>query len=95
MSSTRLPSRKLNETDAALIKALGRAGWLQTDIASLFGTHSGRVSEILTGARFGSTSPADLSTPGARADLAEVQAAWSLRMARLLSAVLRRGGAIV
>lgn len=91
----RLTSRRLNEHDAALIKSLGAAGWLQSDIASLFGTHSGTVSSILAGRRFGGVSPVDLSDTPARADLAEVQAAWSLRMARLLSSVLSRGGSIV
>jgi hypothetical protein len=93
--AARLPSRRLNEHDAALIKSLGAAGWLQSDIASLFGTHSGTVSTILAGGRFGRVAAADLASQAARADLAEVQAAWSLRMARLLSALLSRGGAIV
>lgn len=83
-----IPSRKLTDKDAALIRALIGKGWLQSDIASLFGCNSGRVAEIHTKQSFGGVKPADLADQAARARLAEIQTAWSLRMARQLSNVL-------
>lgn len=86
-----IKSRKLNAADAALIRALLNSGWLQSDIASLFQCNGGRIAEIHTGQKWPALAPADLTTLEARARLAEVQAAWALRIARQLSHTFRFG----
>ena len=48
----RRPSRKINAEEAALIKKMLREGAYQHQIASVFETNSGRISEINTGKRF-------------------------------------------
>jgi hypothetical protein len=50
---------RLNESDAAVIKAMIRRGDRQHDIAAWFGVNSGRVAEISTGKNFPSVAPAD------------------------------------
>jgi hypothetical protein len=49
---TRRPSRKLTVEDAAIIKKMLREGAYQHQIAAVFETNSGRISEINTGKRF-------------------------------------------
>ena len=48
----RRPSRPLSAEDAALIKKMLREGAYQHQIAAIFETNSGRISEINTGKRF-------------------------------------------
>jgi hypothetical protein len=54
----RRPSRKLSPEDAAMIKKMLREGAYQRQIAAVFDTNSGRISEINTGKRFPDVSPA-------------------------------------
>ncbi|WP_336801657.1 hypothetical protein [Kaistia sp. MMO-174] len=90
-----VPSRRLNDLDASIAKALILTPWAQHDIAALFGCNPGRIAEIATGQAFEATPAADLSTERARARLAELQNAWVLRIARQLSQVLRPHGALL
>jgi hypothetical protein len=55
---TRRPSRKLSISDAAMIKKMLREGAYQHQIAAVFETNSGRISEINTGKRFPEVPPA-------------------------------------
>jgi hypothetical protein len=47
-----IPSRKLTEDDARIIRALLNEGWLQSDVSSLMGTNIGRISEVASAASF-------------------------------------------
>lgn len=55
---TRKPSRKLSAEDAAVIKKMLQQGVYQHQIAAVFETNSGRISEINTGKRFPEVAPA-------------------------------------
>jgi hypothetical protein len=54
----RRPSRKLSIEDAAMIKKMLREGAYQHQIAAVFETNSGRISEINTGKLFPEVPPA-------------------------------------
>lgn len=88
-------SRRLTPADAGIIKALLARGWLQSDIASLFGCNGGRIGEISKGAKFAEVDPADLSHVAVRARLAEIQAEWNMRLARQIALVLKPVEAMV
>ncbi|PZU95487.1 MAG: hypothetical protein DI527_00320 [Chelatococcus sp.] len=88
----RVPSRRLTDADAAIIKALMREGWLQSDIASLMGCNSGRIAEIASGSKFSDIAAADLHTADGASRLARLQVDWTLRIGRQLSAALRPSG---
>lgn len=90
-----IPSRKLTEDDARIIRALLNEGWLQSDVSSLMGTNIGRISEIASAARFPGVPAADLKADRTRAQLASIQIAWVLRISRQLSAVIRPNGAMI
>jgi transcriptional regulator with XRE-family HTH domain len=85
-----IPSHKLTEADAEIIRALLAEGWLQSDVASLLGVNIGRISEIASGARFPGVPAAVLSSDAARARLAGIQIAWVLRISRQLNQVITR-----
>ena len=54
----------VTDETAAYIKLLvGRRGYMQHDAAALFGINQGRVSEIMTGKRFGHVPPASELPP--------------------------------
>lgn len=90
-----VPSRRLTGADAAIVKALLRENWIQSDIASLLGCNGGRIAEIATGAKFPEIEPADLSGDEAAGRLARLQVDWTLRIARQLAAALRPAGAMI
>jgi transcriptional regulator with XRE-family HTH domain len=90
-----IPSRKLTDDDARIIRALLAEGWLQSDVASLMGVNIGRISEIASATRFPGLPAADLKTDSARAQLAGIQIAWVLRISRQLSAVIRPKGSMI
>jgi hypothetical protein len=90
-----IPSRKLTEDDARIIRALLSEGWLQSDVASLMGANIGRVSEIYSATRFPGVPAADLTADSTRAQLADIQIAWVLRISRQLSAVIRPKGSMI
>ena len=92
-----IPSRKLTDEDARIIRALLAEGWLQSDVASLMGVNIGRISEIASATRFPGLPAADLKTDSARAraQLAGIQIAWVLRISRQLSAVIRPKGSMI
>jgi transcriptional regulator with XRE-family HTH domain len=90
-----IPSRKLTEDDARIIRALLSEGWLQSDVASLMGVNIGRISEVSSGDKFPDVPAADLKTDSARAQIAGIQIAWVLRISRQLSAVIRPKGSMI
>lgn len=83
------PSRILVDSDAAIIKALLAAGWMQSDVASLFQCNGGRIAEVNTGQRFGAVPRADLARPETIAALQKIQTAWLLRVGGLISETVR------
>lgn len=90
-----IPSRKLTEDDARIIRALLAEGWLQSDVASLMGVNIGRASEVSSGDRFPAVPAADLTADRTRALLADIQISWVLRISRQLSTVMRPKGAMI
>jgi hypothetical protein len=54
-----MASKKLNETDAAVIKRRLQQSEFQHDVAAEFGVNQGRISEIKSGKRFAQVSPSD------------------------------------
>lgn len=88
----RLRSRHLDENDAAIARALIKLGWLQSDVASLLGCNSGRISEIDSGKRFAGIAPADLTADAVRGLLAERLSAWNVRVGRLVTHELNPRG---
>jgi transcriptional regulator with XRE-family HTH domain len=85
-----IPSHKLTEADAEIIRALLAEGWLQSDVASLLGVNIGKVSEVSSGTRFPGVPAADLKADRTRARLADIQIAWVLRISRQLHQVITR-----
>lgn len=90
-----VPSRRLTAEDAAIVKALLRENWLQSDVASLLGCNIGRISEIATGTKFHEVNPADLTGTQTAGRLACLQLDWTLRISRQLAAALRPAGTMI
>ena len=85
-----IPSHKLTEADAEIIRALLDESWLQSDVASLMGVNIGLISEVASGSRFPGVPAADLKADRTRARLADIQIAWVLRISRQLHQVITR-----
>lgn len=83
-------SRTLDDLDAAIIKALINAGWMQSDIASLFQCNGGRVAEINRERRFGSVRAANLDDEHVICRLQQVQTDWLLRINTMIHEATRR-----
>lgn len=83
------PSRTLSAEDAALVKALLAAGWMQSDVASLLTVNIGRIAEINTGARFEEVAAADLTCAQTARHLQQIQTAWLLRIGGLLNETMK------
>lgn len=90
-----IPSRKLTEADAALVRALDERGWLQSDIASLLGCNIGRVSEVIAGSRHPGVPAADLNCDEVRSRMLPILNDWNLRISRQLAALLRPHGSLI
>lgn len=88
-SSMKVPSRRLTDVDASVVKTLLSLGWMQSDIASLMTINLGRVSEISTGQKFRRVLPADLNHPETLAVLRQIQTAWLLRVGSLIDRTVR------
>jgi predicted XRE-type DNA-binding protein len=56
-------SRDLTRYDSGIVKALLLAGWMQSDIATLFGVNSGRIADVRLGYKHPHVPVADLADP--------------------------------
>lgn len=83
-NSAAIPSRRLSEEDAAIIKAMLARKIAQHDVAAFMGVHPTVVSDINCGRRFADVEPMDLGSPLAMRRIVEGLAAWTSRISRLL-----------
>lgn len=80
----KVPARKINEEDAAIVKALLARKVAQHDIASFVGCHPTLISDINRGRRFAAVPAASLADAAVMRRLIEGLAGWNARVSRVI-----------